>query len=117
MIPNIVHFNYGLMEQEKDFLFVYYIAVLSCKLINNPEKIYFHYHYEPKGCWWEKTKELVDIIKIDIPLLIGTKQLKKVAHKSDIARKQQMNKRRLVKIWVHWLNLQCNTKLLMHLKS
>ena len=92
MIPNIVHFNYGLMEQEKDFLFVYYIAVLSCKLINNPEKIYFHYHYEPKGCWWEKTKELVDIIKIDIPLLIGTKQLKKVAHKSDIARMQILKK-------------------------
>ena len=33
MIPNIVHFNYGLIEQEDDFLFVYYVAVLSCKLI------------------------------------------------------------------------------------
>jgi mannosyltransferase OCH1-like enzyme len=86
MIPNIVHFNYGLMEQKEDFLFVYYIAVLSCKLINNPEKIYFHYHYEPKGYWWYKTKELVDPIKIDVPLSIGSKPLKKVAHKSDIAR-------------------------------
>jgi mannosyltransferase OCH1-like enzyme len=86
MIPNIVHFNYGLIEQEEDFLFVYYIAVLSCKIINKPDKIYFHYHYEPKGQWWEKTKEQVDIIKIDVPLYIGNKPLKKVAHKSDIAR-------------------------------
>lgn len=92
MIPNIVHFNYGLMEQEDDFLFVYYIAVLSCKLINDPDKIYFYYHYEPKGQWWKKTKELVDLIKIDVPLSIGTKQLKKVAHKSDILRMQILKK-------------------------
>jgi hypothetical protein len=57
MIPNIVHFNYGLAEQKEDFLFVYYIAVLSCQLINKPDKILFFYHYEPKGIWWEKTKE------------------------------------------------------------
>ena len=60
MIPNIVHFNYGLMQQTEEFLFVYYVAVLSCKIINKPEKIFFHYHYEPKGQWWEKTKKLVD---------------------------------------------------------
>jgi mannosyltransferase OCH1-like enzyme len=92
MIPNIVHFNYGLIPQNDNFLFVYYIAVLSCKLINNPDKIYFYYHYEPKGCWWDKTKELVDIIKIDIPNFIGKKPLKKVAHKSDIARMEALKK-------------------------
>ncbi len=92
MIPNIVHFNYGLMPQDEDFLFVYYVSVLSCKLINNPEKIYFHYHYEPKGYWWEKTKEIVDIIKIDVPNYLGKKQIKKVAHKSDIARMQSLKK-------------------------
>jgi mannosyltransferase OCH1-like enzyme len=86
MIPNIVHFNYGLIEQKEDFLFVYYIAVLSCKLINNPDKIFFYYHYEPKGIWWEKTKLLVDLIKVDIPEYIGEKKIKKVAHKSDILR-------------------------------
>ena len=92
MIPNIVHFNYGLMSQDEDFLFVYYVAVLSCKLINTPDKIYFHYHYEPKGYWWDKTKEIVDIIKIDVPLFIGKKPIKKVAHKSDIARMQALKK-------------------------
>jgi hypothetical protein len=92
MIPNIVHFNYGLIPQNDNFLFVYYIAVLSCKLINNPDKIYFYYHYEPTGYWWDKTKELVDIIKIDIPNFIGKKPLKKVAHKSDIARMEALKK-------------------------
>lgn len=86
MIPNIVHFNYGLAEQVDDFLFVYYIAVLSCKTINNPDIIYFYYHYEPKGIWWEKTKLLVELIKVEIPTHIGMKPLKKIAHRSDILR-------------------------------
>ncbi len=92
MIPNIVHFNYGLMPQNDDFLFVYYISVLSCKLINNPDKIYFHYHWEPRGYWWEKTKEIVNIIKIDVPTHIGKKEIKKVAHRSDIARMEALKK-------------------------
>lgn len=86
MIPNVVHFNYGLAEQIDDFLFVYYVAVLSCKTINNPDIIYFYYHYEPKGIWWEKTKSLVQLVKVEIPTHIGTKVIKKVAHRSDILR-------------------------------
>lgn len=92
MISNIVHFNYGLTEQVDDFLFIYYIAVLSCKIINNPDKIFFHYHYEPKGIWWEKTKYMVDIIKVDIPLVLGNKSLLKTAHKSDILRMNILKK-------------------------
>ena len=92
MIPNIVHFNYGLIEQTEEFLFVYYIAVLSCKVINKPDKIFFHYHYEPYGYWWNKTKPLVDMIKVDVPESIGHKPLLKVAHKSDILRMQILKK-------------------------
>ncbi len=86
MIPNIAHFNYGLGEQKEDFLFVYYIAVLSCKVINNPDKIYLYYHYEPQGQWWEKTKEICELVHVPIPTHIGTKEIKKTAHKSDILR-------------------------------
>jgi hypothetical protein len=55
-------------------------------LKNNPDKIYFYYHYEPNGRWWEKTKEICEIIFVPIPTHIGNKELKKVAHKSDILR-------------------------------
>jgi len=92
MIPNIVHFNYGLAPQNEDFLFVYYLAVLSCKIINNPDKIYFFYHYEPRGYWWEKTKQLVEMIKVDIPTHIGEKTIKKIAHKSDVLRLEMLKK-------------------------
>lgn len=86
MIPNIVHFNYGLVEQNEDFLFVYYVAVLSCKVVNNPDKIYMYYHHEPMGHWWKKTKELCEPVFVEVPTHIGSKVLKKTAHKSDVLR-------------------------------
>lgn len=86
MIPNIAHFIYGFDEQREDFLFVYYVAVLSCKVVNNPDKIYFYYHHEPIGKWWEKTKEMCELIFVDVPTHIGSKELKKTAHKADALR-------------------------------
>ena len=49
MINNIIHFVFGLKEQTEDFLFSYYLAILSAIVVNNPDKVYFYYHYEPKG--------------------------------------------------------------------
>ena len=62
MIPNIVHFIYDDESKDKEFLFVYYISILSCKVINIPEKIYVYYKEQPKGYWWERTKEIAETI-------------------------------------------------------
>ena len=65
MIPNIVHFIYDDESKDKEFLFVYYISILSCKVINNPEKIYIYYREQPKGYWWERTKEIAEYINYE----------------------------------------------------
>lgn len=85
---NICHFVFGLQEQNEDFLFCYYIAVYSCYIINNPDIIYFYYHYEPYGIWWNKIKLIpcIKLEKIDIPTHIGSKKIKKTAHKADWVR-------------------------------
>ena len=62
MIPNIVHFIYNDKSKDKEFLFVYYISILSCKVINSPDKIYIYYVEQPKGYWWKKTKEICETI-------------------------------------------------------
>lgn len=82
---NICHFIFGLKEQLENFLFTYYIAVYSAYLINNPDIIYFYYHYEPYGTWWDKLKLIPNIkfVKIEIPTHIGNKEIKKTAHKAD----------------------------------
>lgn len=85
IIPNIVHFIH-FVDNDEDFLFCYYISVLSCKLINSPDNIFFYYSQEPKGHWWEKTKKLVKLVKVDPPTHIGSKEIKNIAHKSDALR-------------------------------
>ena len=87
-IMNICHFVFGLKKQTEEFLFSYYIAVYSAYLINNPDVIYFYYHYEPYGIWWEKMKLIssVKLEKISIPTHIGEKKIIKTAHKADWVR-------------------------------
>jgi predicted O-linked N-acetylglucosamine transferase (SPINDLY family) len=59
MIPNIVHFIYD-NDSKKDFLFIHYMSVLSCKVINNPDVMYLYYKQIPQGYWWKKTEEICE---------------------------------------------------------
>ena len=84
-IPNIQHFIYGLQEQTEEFLFVYYLSVWSAYKVNSPEKIYFYYHWEPFGKWWNKIKEIpnLELVKVDLPTHIGNHVITKTAHRAD----------------------------------
>ena len=88
MIPNVCHFVFGLEPQTEDFLFVHYVAVLSCSVVNEPEAIHFYYHYEPKGTWWEKTKEIdgVKLLRVELPAALGPHPVVRTAHKADVVR-------------------------------
>lgn len=88
MIPDIFHFCYGLTEDfgGKPYSLVHYLAVKSAFELNKPEKIFFYYTYEPNGEWWEKTKKLAELIKVDPPSEIFGNPLIHVAHKADILR-------------------------------
>ena len=49
MIPNIIHFIYGLDPSfgGKPFMLFHYLAIKSAYEVNKPDKIYFVYAYEP----------------------------------------------------------------------
>ena len=84
MIPNNIYYVFGLKKQTEEFLFIYYMSVLSAKLVNQPDHIYFYYHYMPHGKWWEKTKKLVTLKKINkIPEYWGSKKINHYAHAAD----------------------------------
>ena len=85
MIPNIIHFVFGLREQTEDFLFSFYLSVLSAYVVNKPDTIYFYYHYEPKGIWWEKLKKIPSLVlqTVDLPTHFGAKPILKTAHRAD----------------------------------
>lgn len=58
MIPNIIHFVFGMAEdfEGKPFPLSHYLAVKSAAVVNQPQKIYFHYQFKTAGKWWEKAK-------------------------------------------------------------
>jgi len=83
-IPNIIHYIYGLQKNNTEFPFVYYLSILSNKIINKPDIIYFHYQYLPYGKWWDKTLELIELNYINCTELYwGDKKIIKYAHKAD----------------------------------
>jgi hypothetical protein len=91
-IPNIIHFTFGLDGNfgGKPFSFVHYLAVRSALEVNRPDAIYLHYHHEPSGKWWEKTRELVRLLRVEAPSEIFGNPLYHYAHKSDVVRLQAL---------------------------
>ncbi len=84
-IPNIFHFCFGLLP-DAPFGFLEYLAIKSAHAINCPERIYLHYQHECSGIWWEKTKELVTLNKVEAPSEIYGRPLHHYAHRSDVLR-------------------------------
>lgn len=86
MIPNIIFFIFGFKKQTEEFHFIYFMAILSAYLVNKPDKIYFYYHYEPFGKYWDKIKQYLELVKVNLPTHIGKKKIKSFAHKADKVR-------------------------------
>jgi mannosyltransferase OCH1-like enzyme len=86
MIPNNIFFIFGLKKQTEELLFFYYLSVVSAKVVNQPDNIYFYYHYEPFGKWWNKIKKIVKTIKVDIPTHWGKEKINHYAHAADFLR-------------------------------
>jgi len=94
MIPNFIHFVFGLNSDfgDKGFSFVHYLAVVSAWKVNRPENIFFHYCYEPNGIWWENAKPYLSLNRINSPTKIFDRPLEHYAHKADVVRLEVLMK-------------------------
>jgi len=88
MIPNVIHFVFGLRDDfgSFPFSFVHYLAIKSAYECNHPAAIKFHHKYEPKGEWWEKSKGYLNLVKVDVPTEIFGNKLLHYAHQTDVLR-------------------------------
>lgn len=86
MIPNVIHFIFFNEDKNQKFLLMHHLSVLSAEKVHNPSEIIFHYHNEPEGEYWEKTKPLVTLNKVEVPKSFGKKKITKIAHKADHTR-------------------------------
>lgn len=96
-IPNIFHFVFGLKKQRRQFHLAYYLCLESCLQVNKPENLYFYYHYEPYGRYWDIIKENITPIKIDlVDFILDYKykdnfiKLYSYAHQSDFIRLEKL---------------------------
>jgi hypothetical protein len=48
--------------------------------------VYFHYHYEPSGFWWETIKPKLTLHQVSIPESIFGNPIHHFAHKADVIR-------------------------------
>lgn len=92
-IPNIIHFVYGFKPQNEEFELYRYIAIKSAIEVNNPEKVYFYYFYEPYGYWWDKIKPLLAIEHVQPPNEIFGNKVSHYAHQADIIRLKKLIER------------------------
>lgn len=65
-IPNQFHFVFGLKEQIEEFHILYYLCLRSCIDVNKPERVFFYYHYEPHGPWWDLIKGELDLVEVEL---------------------------------------------------
>lgn len=65
-IPNIFHFVFGLKKQTEPFHLSHYLCIESCIQVNNPEKVFLYYHYEPFGHYWDLIKDKLELVKVDL---------------------------------------------------
>ena len=63
-IPNVFQFVFGLREQAEPFHLVHYLCLASCRAVNQPDQIHFHYQHEPWGEWWDRIRPFLTLRKI-----------------------------------------------------
>ena len=59
------HFVFGLREQTEPFHILHYLCLASCRAVNRPRSIHFHYRHEPYGPWWDKIRPHLQLHRIE----------------------------------------------------
>lgn len=71
-IPKVFHFVFGLRPQREPFHLAFFLCLNSCRQVNTPDKIYFYYHHEPHGHYWELIKPHLSLVHV--PLVSGLEE-------------------------------------------
>jgi hypothetical protein len=86
LIPNVVHFVFGLQSTNATFSFINYVAIASVLFIQRPEKVILHCYYEPVGIYWEMVQKYVEIHKVHLVRSIFGNKIENYAHMADVIR-------------------------------
>jgi hypothetical protein len=116
MIPNILHFVFGMAPDfgGKPFSLCHYLSVRSAVELNKPDKAILHYQYEPEGEWWLRAKPFLTLNKIIAPDSFMGRPLYHVAHKADVIRLQALKETGGIYMDLDTISVRPLTELLIH---
>jgi hypothetical protein len=63
-IPNEYHFVFGLRPQGEPLHVAHYLCLESCRQVNRPDRMHFHYRHEPHGPWWDRVRPFLTLHRI-----------------------------------------------------
>jgi Glycosyltransferase sugar-binding region containing DXD motif len=91
-IPKILHYTFGMASDfgGKPWGLVHHVCLKSAIERIAPEQVFFYYEFEPSGPWWNLSRELVTLVRIEAPRQIFDRPLPHVAHRSDVVRLQKL---------------------------
>jgi hypothetical protein len=60
-----VHFVFGLREQTEPFHLLHHLAIASCQAVLEPDEIVLHVHHLPWGLYWDLTRPMVRLARVE----------------------------------------------------
>lgn len=96
-IPNQFHFVFGLKKQTEPMHLMHYLCLESCWRICRPERIFFHYCYEPWGRFWDLIRDRLTPVRVPLDSFVSAYHYPRTgisryayAHHSDFIRLEKL---------------------------
>jgi hypothetical protein len=95
LIPNILHYCFGMASDfgGKPWSLVHHVCVKSALERIKPAACFFYYEHEPTGPWWQLTRDMLTLIKIEAPRTIFGNPIVHPAHRADVVRLDRLMER------------------------
>jgi hypothetical protein len=102
MIPKIIHYiwlssggNSGTWppRRQKPWSLVHYACVKSAIERIGPREVFLYCDREPTGPWWDITRPLVTLERVNAPLEVWGRRLYHPAHQADVIRLQKLQRK------------------------
>lgn len=83
-----IHWVFGMARDfgGKPWSWIHHCSVLTAKAANPGAELVCWYEYEPRGRWWDQSREHLTLRKIDAPIEIHGRRLCHPAHRADVVR-------------------------------
>ena len=99
-IPNHFHFVFGLRKQTEPFSVAHFLCLESCRQVNHPKRIFFYYHHEPYGPYWDAIRPILTLEKVSLNPMVDQFRYNdsainafRYAHHSDFIRLEKIVER------------------------